>query len=541
MKFQLSDMHMNAVNRKRGTIAHWDALDVIMRWGGINEVCGGSYLDAYRKRAWEYVDKHPEMFDSIHWDACFEDEYAFCHKSYLPQMRLEQINKMYGAGIDLYDELTDQCKKRNIESVLVHRISEPDMVSVPEGLPLNVKLSPMKISNPEYYIDDWMRMANIASPEMRAHKLKMLTECIQNYTFDGLEIDFCRHTPFLEPGKQWELRENVTEFMRMLREMTQRVEREQGRAILLSARVPQTVEGCHADGLDIEKWAEERLVDTLTVGSRCYDVDINGFRKATRGTVKIFPCFDTHHQTDAYAEPPLAVYMGVLSNWWAQGADGIVFFNHDTCSVKTYLETHGEVGGGNWDWSVTHLSAEDNLAQTEAICKASNISEIRAADKTYVIERRGGYPWENGYANNNNDRQLPIALSNNGREAEVTMYVADPVAHIDTKSLKLSVLVYGLSPEDKFTIKLNGTPIDGMRLENCKDKEIIPFGKELVSGYNKAALPERDDVFTRIDCEINPAIVVKGENRISFSVRRMLNYKFCTQIEIERVELEVKY
>ena len=43
---------------------------------------------------------------------------------------------------------------------------------------------------------------------------------------------------------------------------------------MLAARVPDSVAGCDADGLDIETWARERLLDVLLLGTRTIHVDV---------------------------------------------------------------------------------------------------------------------------------------------------------------------------------------------------------------------------------------------------------------------------
>jgi hypothetical protein len=43
---------------------------------------------------------------------------------------------------------------------------------------------------------------------------------------------------------------------------------------LLAARVPESVEGCHTDGLDIQSWAAQGLVDVLFLDTRTINVDV---------------------------------------------------------------------------------------------------------------------------------------------------------------------------------------------------------------------------------------------------------------------------
>ena len=70
--------------------------------------------------------------------------------------------------------------------------------------------------------------------------------------------------------------------------------------LLLAARVSCNLECCRQDGFDIDEWARENLVDILTLGSRSIDCDIDEFLRVTRGhNIKLQPCHDDHHATDA--------------------------------------------------------------------------------------------------------------------------------------------------------------------------------------------------------------------------------------------------
>ena len=64
--------------------------------------------------------------------------------------------------------------------------------------------------------------------------------------------------------------------------------------------------GCHFDGMDVETWVRDFLVDILVVGTRTANADIAAFRHIVKGTpIKLYPSFDDHHSTDGYREPDL--------------------------------------------------------------------------------------------------------------------------------------------------------------------------------------------------------------------------------------------
>ena len=164
---------------------------------------------------------------------------------------------------------------------------------------------------------------------MRQYKVAVLREVAERYDLDGINLDFGRHPPFLPTGQQWEHREALTDFVRQVRLMLQGVAERRGRPFLLSVRVADTVPGCHFDGMDMETWVRQNLVDMIVIGTRSIQVDLAGFKRITAGShVKLYPCIDQHHSPDGYHAVPSPEFLrGVAANWWHQGADGIATFN----------------------------------------------------------------------------------------------------------------------------------------------------------------------------------------------------------------------
>lgn len=278
------------------------------------------------------------------------------------------------------------------------------------------------------------------------------------------------------------------------------------------------------------------MVDTLTIGTRSFEVDLKSFRDAVKGKVKLFPCLDMHHQSDLYNEPKREVYAGVFANFYAQGADSIVIFNPSCCDTDVYQATIKE--------QVSKFDFQHRCYDSEntAYPLLQNIKTLEEADKTFVIERRGGYPWNNGYANNNMTKQLPLELSNNGNEHILKLYAGDIICKRDVKELTLSVLLYNIRPIDKLAAELNGVKLNGECRGGIKDKRIVPFGKEFVSGFYEDILPERAEIFTEFCFDLTPSMLHTGDNYISLSLKRAVsNYQYCSRVEVEKIELSVKY
>lgn len=525
---EFSPEHIKAANRIRRTVLQLDAINVIEENGTAVLKDNDRDPESFIERVFDFIDNIPNQVDSICWDFMyFGDEYSVYPSRILPRHKTGRLGKWASKNTDIFRLLVENGRKRGLENILVHRISETDF-------DLNDP-APHKKEHPEMYIKSWLYsgLHDLAFPEIRQRKGDILRECIENYPFDGLEIDFCRHTPFLEPGRQWELRENVTEFMRMLRATLCAIEKTSGRSLLLGARIPETLEGCRTDGIDVEKWAEECLVDSLTLGTRNFNVDIEDFRRITSGTgIKLFPCHDAHHTVDGYADPPIEIYRGVFANWWDRGADGIKLFNWFTASNNTYRKTS------------EGICTIDVNCQGNALSEAGDIEKLRKGDKTFAAERRGGYPWGEGFANHNAKKPLPMMLPNSGAERMLDMYICEniPQEYINIGSICIDLTVYGLNKEDRIGVKLNGCALDAEYDFNREDIQIQAPGKELVSGYHVRDLqPKSGRKLTGISCSPDPGIFIKGQNRLEFTLIRNSRYEYCACVTLEKAEITVRY
>ena len=92
------------------------------------------------------------------------------------------------AGNDPLKALVDGTHSRGLEAFFNHRISEVE---------LDGKTFRLKTENPDWVIPTWWPhgMWNLAAPGLQDFKLRNLRYLAENYDFDGLQIDFARHTP----------------------------------------------------------------------------------------------------------------------------------------------------------------------------------------------------------------------------------------------------------------------------------------------------------------------------------------------------------
>lgn len=265
--------------------------------------------------------------DCVGW--CLDEGNVAAYPSQvIPELQYPTLLRWRKEGVDIAQRIVEESHRRKLEVFWEHRLNGADReadVTTPARHPLKVK-------HPEWLIDDgWWKpgLWNFAVPEVRDYKLAVLREVAERYDLDGLSLDFGRHPPFLPTGEQWEHRHELTAFVRQVRVMLQEVAEKRGRPLLLSVRVAETIPGCHFDGIDIETWVRQYLVDMIIIGTRSIEVDLRGFRRLTASShVKLYPCIDQHHSPDGYHAVPSPEFLrGVAANWWHQGADGIATFN----------------------------------------------------------------------------------------------------------------------------------------------------------------------------------------------------------------------
>ena len=555
MNFQreLSDAHIAAVKRRRRVIVQYDAFGD----DGFPPLMGmdiKKWID-YR---FNYEDQPGSQIESIFWDAQLTDQRPVYPSKYFPPCEIKGIQKWQSAGIDIVQVMVEESHKRNLEAFWHHRIStteeflsdplwssssaeESKKILSERGLNWVMEQTPLKKAHPDWVIRSWYwpGLWNLAEPAVWDLKLKMLREPAENYGFDGIQIDFSRHVPCLPPGRQWELRDCVTEFMRRVRRMLLDIAKDKKRPILLSAKVPETLEGCRIDGFDVETWADENIVDMFTLGSRSMNVDVAAFRRITMDrNIKLYPCFDDHHATDAYRHQPIEFLRGVFSNWWQQGADGVETFNWANASKE------GEKAAGRGEGRQIHPPVPQHGAAYREI---GDPSAMKFKDKIFAIERRWGYPWSEGYFGQNRLAPLPLLLSNDGIASELAIMISDDIAEAvkcgKFKEAFLRLVLFKMfPPDDRLDVSLNGqelaVPVSD---DTWKDSLIFSPKDQPPSGGDYPIDPGQK--LLMLQYKLSPDLIRTGENHISLRTANRGQYPLdgASQIKVEKVEAHLSY
>ena len=530
-RLSISHEHIEAINRRRRIIFQDDVLanDVFR-----NDEVGTERLDKIIDFYMSRLDEQPNQIDSI-WFEWGEGNTAVWPSELLPCTE-NVFPRWWEAGIDPVEVLLVEAKKRRREVFFSYRINgsdNDDLFDPPRPFDQPI---PVKAEHPDWLIYKWHPYWNFAFQGVRDLKLNVVREVAEMYDFDGIQIDFAR-IPVLFPEEQWLHRDILTDFMRDIRTTLLDIGEKRGQPLLLAARVPEDLMGCHFDGMDVETWVRDFLVDILVVGTRTANADIAAFRHITADTpIKVYPSFDDHHSTDGYREPDLEVWRGACANWWRQNPDGMHTFNLMVSSPQS-AQNLGISPSPRWE---TQRKIFSDIGSPEA---------LKGKDKVFFVERRGGGHAEyvvpspanwrtprHMYFQTNMLASLPAALVADGTEDTLlTLNVADDVnaasEEIDEMTLRIAIsdeAGEALSVDERLEplgsgveVRLNNILLDPPSTETAENPKADAFKNWLI--------------FT-----VAPRYLAVGANLVGVRLSQQLPAAFG-RIQVEKLELHIRY
>jgi hypothetical protein len=507
--------------RRRRIVVQYDANDTMWSYWKLNRNADTSF-PRFRDAVFSYADEPGSQIDAIWWDIGGSPLGSSYPSKIEPPVDHPLLKLWLRDGVDWVEQLINETRRRKLEVFWNHRISEVECL--PEG-GLSKQPHPLKVEHPDWVVPaSWwpQGMWNLTAAGLREHKVEILRELVTRYDLDGIQIDFSRHIPCLPVGHQWELRGQVTEFMRMVRVMLLEVAHKRGRPLLLAAKVPQTLAGCQTDGFDVKTWAEQHLVDVLTLGSRTMDVDVEGIRAAVGKGVQLQPCVDDHHATDGYRYGSIEYLRGVFANHFQRGADSVATFNWSIGTADACLITGSEVG------PPSHQAAYQEVG---------TLQTMAGKDKFFAIERRGGYPWADGFFNRNDTAPLPHSFTDDVRNAKFTLHLSDgPPASGVKASLTLRCILFQATDADVVELHCNGTLLLVMtRDAEWKDAQIFSPKPQPTSGYKPRPVNPKQQLL-RLDCAVPISAWKQGVNEVEVRVSAGKS-----NLQIEKLEAHVKY
>lgn len=522
----LPQAHREALERrKKRIVVQQDVFWVMRNYAKLFPGDEATY-ERFEDAVFSYVDEPGSQIDAIWWDNGGNAPSPVYPSKVLPPVEFPLVKQWLSQGIDWTAKLVEATRRRNLEVFWSHRFSEVDRWA--DGTQAKEKLVPLKEAHPEWTTPAsywWQGMWNLESAGLRAHKVEVLRELATQYDLDGIQIDFARHIPCLPVGRQWELRHHVTAFLRSVRVMLLEVAAARGRPFFLAARIPETLEGCRIDGFDVQAWSEQNLVDILTLGTRTMDVHVEAFRKIVGTTIQLQPCFDDHHTTDGYRYASIEYLRGVFANHWQRGADSVMTFNWAVAKPELARAIGGEVA------PLTHQIGFKELGDLRTLAQKNKI---------YAVERRGGYPWADGYLNRNDTAPLPFLFSQDELKQSFILTISDP-SQVGTE-LSVVALIFNADEADEFNFRLNGANVAmTTRIHDAKDPQIFSPKPQKISGSDGKYPIDPLQRLLRIEGRVSPKLWRQGPNVIEVSWRNDGVGSDKRFPQLEKIEAHLSY
>lgn len=412
-------------------------------------------------------------------------------------------------GTDLIAASLNRAKKNGLEAFITYRMNDLHFNDTTTHCP--IVYTDFWYKHPQFWLNDatpgWnsRQALDFAHPEVRAQKLGIISEQLDKYDMiDGFDLDFMRFIVYFKLGEGRKNAPLMTQLVKDIRTKVDAVSAKRGKKILLSVRVPLTLEACLDKGLDIQEWIRLGLVDFVSIGIHWRgdpSLPVAQFRKDL-GLVSI-PLYASIDDGGYNPREPFShgMFRGMASHILAQGADGIYLFNQ-------YYGTYQSEYNGQ-----LHLEKGDQVCRVmmpPLLKELGSLSTLKNRNKIYGLN--------DGFAEYAvmPVTSLPLKVET-GKVSEASIFIGDNPKITVPQEV---ILFVRLSKPSEYILAFNGVKI-------LRD---IP---EYVQLYDKArGLQSTDQEYAFI---IPVTSLKQGYNQISFKSEKSGSFV------VKRVEVALKY
>jgi hypothetical protein len=436
---------------------------------------------------------------------CGKDTAAYRNfkKYYLNFLNLEK------EGTDLISASLNRAKKNGMEAFITYRMNDLHFNDTTTHCP--IVYTDFWLKHPEFWLNDatpgWNapRALDFAHKEVRDRKLAIISEQLDKYDMiDGFDLDFMRFIVYFKLGEGRKNAPLMTQLVKDIRAKVNEISAQRGKKIILSARVPITVEDCLNKGLDVQEWIRLGLIDFVSIGVHWLgdpSLPVAKFRKDLgKVNIPIYASIDDggYRPRETFSH---GMFRGMASHILAQGADGIYLFN------QYYSEYNSTYNGQ------LHLEKGDQVCRVMApqlLKELGKLETLQNRNKIYCLcDSSGQYEIKPV-------SPLPLLVVGE-KHSNAAVYVGDNPEKTVPKEV---ILFFRLDKSPEFEVLVNGTKISTEK-------------PEYVSLYDRArglAGQEREYAF------LVPAVCMKqGYNTVTFKAKGIATFK------VKRLEIALKY
>ena len=384
------------------------------------------------------------------WTTRFEELYERYEKFIgLGEWYCLRVDSVFSRGWEPIEIWTERCHEKGMKFLASWRMSDRHHRGKWQDPHFAALMGDWQKTHRQFWLGQFSGGLDFSFQEVRDYMFAGMEEVVQRFDVDGIELNWIRY-PHVFPmgdGKAEEHKGTLTAFHRRVRDTLDREGKKKGRKLLLSVRVPQTLEECEKLSLDIPAYVREGLIDMLCPndwGSTDYNAPYDTFAELTADSdCRLYPAVAPYPSRGVYPRNlmSLAAYCGAVRNFYAQGADGFSTFNF------TY-HWSGRMG-------MAYPGVPENYPKAFALLAAlRDHRELANKDRHYVFYplQKTGFP---ALADQSADR-ITLARSAGARGA-YTFRIAETLTSAE-KAL-VTFRTVGLMPDDRVEIDLNGQTV----------------------------------------------------------------------------------
>ena len=425
----------------------------------------------------------------------------------------ENLNRAIEAGYDPLKVVVDRAHEKGMQVICSMRMNTPGH----RDSESQYSVGRLKWERPELLIGEedpdnpaTATAADYAQAGVREDKLAVIEEVCDRYGADGFEFDDSMRV-FFKPSQVRQNTPILTQFMRDVRSLLDRIGKKRGEELIFAARAHTSEEANLAVGMDVRTWLSEGLVNLVVPHYDGTVVDTNPWlgwlaEAAHEASAWVYapvvtdPYDDRHHRTTA------EMYRAASTNYRAGGADGLYLSN------LSWPHTAGE-------YMILREMGDPDIHARKA--------------KHYIL---GPQLPDDGKLHIK--RHIPVTLEE-GVTARVPVYVGDDLdsarADSELEGVTLEVRIVQTCPEDRLSFRLNGEEL------SLDEARVSTYYGGLVSySAQRFGPPQRINTHYWYEFPLPLELARQGENDVEVTMDR--HFKALTADRVlQNVEVRIAY
>jgi hypothetical protein len=299
-------------------------------------------FDGYRKGDREFCRGHlvceggPSALENPAWVEASLDKHVRLLNHYL---------ELQEAGIDWVAECARACRQHGLAPWLTIRMNDMHGCENPASYfnapvfrdPAN-RLTGRHIEGTRTYFAG----LNYLRPAVREFMMGTIRELVEDYDFEGIELDWLRNPICCEPNATQAQIDQITAFHADVRSLTQAKAKQTGRPYAMGLRVPPTFDLLRSIGIDVPAMAQAELLDFVSPSNfwqTTWDLPYDTYRAKLGSAITIYgviecaanwvPFLDAHTGLQSFRHQPFSpeLLRGNAAGKLALGVDGLEYFN----------------------------------------------------------------------------------------------------------------------------------------------------------------------------------------------------------------------